>query len=33
VVKRGVAGTIIGGVPGAIIGAASAIDKNNREKK
>ena len=33
VVKRGVAGTIIGGVPGAIIGAASAIDKNNRNKK
>ncbi len=33
VVKRGVAGTIIGGVPGAIIGAASAIDKNNRNRK
>lgn len=36
VVKRGVAGAIIGGVPGAIIGAASAIDKNNKirsEKK
>lgn len=33
VIKRGVAGTIIGGVPGAIIGAASAIDKNNRNKK
>ena len=36
VTKRAVAGTIIGGVPGAIIGAASAIDKNNKienEKK
>ena len=30
VTKRTVAGTIIGGVPGAIIGAASAIDKNNK---
>jgi hypothetical protein len=27
--KRAVVGTIIGGVPGAIIGVASAIDKNN----
>lgn len=33
VIKRGVAGTVIGGVPGAIIGVASAIDKNNRMKK
>ena len=32
VVKRGIAGTIIGGVPGAIIGVASAIDKNNRNR-
>lgn len=28
--KRAVVGTIIGGVPGAIIGVASAIDKNNK---
>lgn len=30
--KRAVVGTIIGGVPGAIIGVASAIDKNNKNK-
>ena len=33
VTKRAVVGTIIGGVPGAIIGAASAIDKNNKQNK
>lgn len=33
VIKRGIVGTVIGGVPGAIIGAASAIDHNNRNKK
>lgn len=33
VTKRAIAGTIIGGVPGAIIGAASAIDKNAKSEK
>ena len=33
VTKRAIAGTIIGGVPGAIIGAASAIDKNAKAEK
>lgn len=33
VTKRAIAGTIIGGVPGAIIGAASAIDKNAKSGK
>ena len=33
VTKRAIAGSIIGGVPGAIIGAATAIDENNKDKK
>ena len=32
VTKRAVIGGILGGTPGAIIGAASAIDKNNNSK-
>ena len=32
VVGRAVAGGIIGGAPGAIVGAISAADKNNRNK-
>ena len=32
VTGRAIVGGILGGTPGAIIGAASAIDKNNRSK-
>lgn len=32
VTGRAIVGGILGGAPGAIIGAASAIDKNNRSK-